>query len=155
MPVFLAVIVFLLLIYSKDTIMSNFDSGRLDFKDIYFAVFNWIALQVGFSFGIYALIVGKIKGFIYESKNTNSMKQVRAYLVSGYWVGMFVAVLTFLLIVMRPDLSKLVFYNYFIPSAWFSCFVFSFLCFIRIALIFQIIAGIDAKDKKTKNKKTP
>ncbi len=145
-PALFAFATFALLIYFKCEVLLKFDNEWLSIKDIYFAVFNWAVLQVGFCFAVYALIVSKIKGFIFESRARNSMKRFRKYLMRGYWVGIFIAAITLVFIVLRPDLSKSFFYNYFILAIWASLFVFSFLSFIRILLAFQLIARIGEND---------
>ena len=145
-PAFFAFVTFGLLIYFKGAVMLKFDSGLLDITDVYFAIFSWAVLQVGFCFAVYALIISKIKGFMYDSIATKTMKDFKNYLMRGYWIGILLTIITLLFIVLRPDVSELFLYNYFILAAWFSFFLFSFLCFIRIVVIFRVIAKISEND---------
>ncbi len=144
-PIILSVTVLILLLVFNDAVICNLERGQLHFANLGLAVFSWLALQVGFSFGVYAFIMSKNDGFIGKIKKTEAMKRFKKRLVFGYYSGMAVSFITLPIVVIKFDLQAISFSLYVMLSIWFSLFIFSFAYFICIVRIFREIERISDK----------
>ena len=146
LPIVLSVVVFILLLLLNGIITYTIDEGQVSLTNLGFTVFNGSILQVGFSFGIYTLIMSKKDGFFHTIRKTPAMRRFKKILVLGYRSGLFTSIITIPVIVIEFDLYKHSFLFYLIYAIWFSVFVYSFSCFIYIITVFKQIELIEDKD---------
>ena len=137
--------VLVLLILFKEVIIFNFVKEKIQLTNLGLAVFSWLALQVGFSFGVYAFIMSKKDGVIDAVRKTDAMARFRRFLMHEHYFSMIVAFCTIPLIVIEINLYAVSRLYYIIIALWFSSFIYVFMCFFSIVRIFKKIS--DAEDK--------
>ena len=141
-PLLIAVISVLALVYLRPNISLLFKEGVWSAEGLYSAIFGWSSIQSGFAFGVYGFVIGRDEGFVKAIKDTVAFERFISYTRRASYAGFFLAIISIPLIVSAPDLSSTKGSVYFLVSAWFGVFVWTFISFLRLAFNFGKIASV-------------
>lgn len=111
-------------------------------SSLYGAVFNWSAIQTGFSFGVYGFVVWKNDGFVQEIRDKLAMHRFLGYVRRANVGGFALTVASLPLTIVNPafaDPGSLVFFGI---LAWFCLFLWTFLAFLRVAYGFGHLSSV-------------
>lgn len=133
------------LLYFSEEVAQKFVTDGWKSAGLYAAIFDWSAIQTGFSFGVYGFVLGRGGGFIEKIKDTKAMSRFLSYIKRANIAGFMLTISSIPLIITEPSVSAPLNWIYGIIAVWFSLFVWSFLSFLRIAYNFGQIASV--KDK--------
>lgn len=130
----------IIMLYAEN-ISENFRNGW-KISGLYSAVFNWSAVQTGFSFGVYGFIAGRNDGFIEKVRNTKAMERFISYIKRANLVGFALTIASIPMTIIEPKLDIPFSLSYFLVSVWFLVFIWSFAAFLRLAYNFGIIVSV-------------
>lgn len=140
-PVVISAVVTCALIVMKVKMLSLVAESKIQPSNLYSAVFNWSAVQVGFSFGVYGFLLTKSDGFVGAVRKSVAMKRFTAYVRRGTVGGFLLTIASIPVTVASPSPGSSDF-TYYALSFWFGLFIWTFLAFIRIAFIFGRLASV-------------
>jgi hypothetical protein len=141
-PAMTALIVSALIFYCSGSISERFSCGLWKSSNLYSAIFNWAAIQIGFSFGVYGFVLGKSSGFIFAARNTIAMRNFLKYVRAANLAGFLLTVASIPIIVWDPKLVKPMSTSYVLVTLWFGLFSWSFLSFLRLAYNFGLLTSV-------------
>jgi len=125
-----------------DSLIAAVGQKRINAQALYGAVFNWAAIQAGFTVGIYALLVGHAGEFITRIKGTAAFERFLGYIENAAVASFVLATLTVPMIALEPDIVRKNSVGFISFSVWLALFVTTFLAFVRVARIFVIISRV-------------
>ena len=130
-----------LLLWFRDALLLRLNEHNVQMQNLYGAVFNWSAIQVGFAFGVYGFILTKTDGFVGVVRETLAMIRFVRYVRRGTAGGFLLTITSVPVAAISPNpaSSPLCFYGL---AIWFSLFVWTFLAFIRIAFNFGRLSSV-------------
>ena len=128
--------------YFRNEIAAHFAPGGWQPGNLYNAVFNWASIQSGFVFGIYGFIATKQGGFIGELANGRILDELMGYARRAYLTGFGLTFLSLPLMVVSPKIDNVSDASFWVVSAWFAAFIWTFCAFLRVAFIFGMIVAV-------------
>lgn len=129
----------------SDDVSDKFRSGGWRIDALYSAIFNWSAIQSGFVFGMYGFVVSKRDGFSAIISKSGIFQEFLTYIRRAYIFGFSLTFSSLPLMVIEPSVDPNETASYFLISAWFCLFIWTFLAFLRVAFIFGVIAATPDK----------
>jgi hypothetical protein len=117
-------------------------SGGWQVSSLYGAVFNWSAIQIGFSFGVYGFVAGKNDGFVQEIRERLAMHRFLGYVRRANIGGFALTVASLPLAIVNPPISDPRSLLFLVIVVWFSLFLWSFLAFLRVAYGFGRLSSV-------------
>lgn len=144
-PFIITAIISLNLYYYQNALLANLTSNDITTTILYSSVFNWSSIQTGFLFGIFGYIGGKSDGFIYEVKNTMTMRRFLDYMRTAIWLGYVVIFISIPMMVIQDDLISND-WKFFIFLGWAFLSLWSFFSFLRVAHIFGLLMIVDTRN---------
>lgn len=116
--------------------------GGWQVSSLYGAIFNWSAIQTGFSFGVYGFVVGKNDGFIQEIRDMLAMRRFLGYVKRANIGGFGLTIVSLPLTIANPSISDPKSLLFYVVVAWFGLFVWTFLAFLRVAYGFGHLSSV-------------
>lgn len=144
-PTVISLIVLALLIGFRSHLLQQLATQNVQPTNLYGAVFNWSAIQVGFAFGVYGFILAKNDGFVGAMRKSIAMERFVVYVRRGTIGGFLLTIASVPIAVVSPSPSSSS-WTFYILAAWFSLFVWTFLAFIRIAFGFGRLSSVPDKE---------
>lgn len=111
-------------------------------SSLYGAVFNWSAIQTGFSFGVYGFVVGKNDGFVQEIRDKLAMHRFLGYVRRANIGGFALTVASLPLAIVNPPIADPGSIIFLAILAWFWLFLWTFLAFLRVAYGFGHLSSV-------------
>jgi hypothetical protein len=144
-PITISLVVAACLIWFRPTLLAQMRDNNVQPANLYSAVFNWSAIQVGFAFGVYGFILAKADGFVGAVRKSVAMARFMVYVRRGTTGGFLLTIASIPITAISPDpaSSPLCFYAL---TVWFSLFVWTFLAFIRIAFNFGRLSSVPDRE---------
>ncbi|MGQ2902408.1 MAG: hypothetical protein ACT6RL_10975 [Neoaquamicrobium sediminum] len=137
-PIAAAAICASLIVYFRQELGAASTSGRVNFDDLYSAVFDWSAIQTGFLFGIFGYVGGKSTGFIAEIRETPAMEQFFRYTKAAMALGFVITFYSVPLIVTGFKMHDSLFV-FIVFCVWCFLSVWGFFAFARVAYLFGLM----------------
>ena len=144
-PLFFGAIVMLWLMICAVPIAEKFATNQWSVTGLYSAIFDWAAIQTGFSFGVYGFVLGKGSGFVNEMRGTVAMARFISYIKRANFAGFALTILSIPLIISELSIGHPYSFNFIVVALWFSLFFWAFFSFLRIAYGFGKMASITDK----------
>lgn len=141
-PLAFALVTLCVLLFWRTEIISHFGPSKWQPSNLYGAVFNWASIQSGFVFGIYGFIATKRDGFVGEILERASFQELLGYARRAYMTGFGLTFVSLPIMVVSPSLASPSNATYWIISAWFASFIWTFCAFLRVAFIFGMIVAV-------------
>lgn len=140
-PIALTLVIVLLIVTFRSTLLKQAHDQNVQPANLYSAVFNWSAIQVGFAFGVYGFVLTKTDGFVGAIRSSIAMARFIKYVRSGTLGGFLLTVASVPITALSPNPSASTLWFY-ILTAWFGLFVWTFLAFLRIAFNFGRLSSV-------------
>jgi hypothetical protein len=141
-PLILSVASLLAVFFLRSDIAIHFASNDWKSSDLYTAVFGWASIQTGFVFGIYGFVASKTDGFIKVVSEDRSFQRFTRYIKRANLAGFLLTFFTLPMIVGSPELKDPNSVAFFVTTAWFAVFVWTFCAFLRVAFIFGKVVAV-------------
>ncbi|MCC2981265.1 hypothetical protein [Sphingomonas sp. IC4-52] len=144
-PLLVSALVAAAFVHWREALLVEAAIHKIQPSNLYGAIFNWSAIQVGFAFGVYGFILSKSDGFVGEVRGTIAMKRFITYVRRGTLGGFLLTIASIPITAIGPDpaATKFAFY---LLTAWFALFVWTFLAFIRIAFGFGRLVSVPDRE---------
>lgn len=147
-PIALGITSLCIIIVYRNDVAQQFQPNGWKPENLYSAVFNWASIQSGFVFGIYGFIATKKDGFVGEIVGNHSFEILLGYARRAYLTGFSLTFASLPLLVISPSVSNVNTVSFWCVSVWFSCFIWTFCAFLRVAFIFGMIVAVPDRNKE-------
>lgn len=144
-PVVISIAVAVAIAWFRPLLLMQMHANNVQPANLYSAVFNWSAIQVGFAFGVYGFILTKTDGFVGAVRNSVAMTRFMTYVRRGTIGGFLLTVASIPVTAVSPNPASSS-ACYYILTAWFALFVWTFLAFIRIAFNFGRLSSVPDRE---------